>query len=219
MIMIYVGPKSKRYAVHEPLLTQYEWFRKEIIASSDVASPNSITLTAEDPKLFELLISWLYRKKLKAISITDEKMSKEEAALYVDLYLRASVWDIAELQNAIMDRLRARQARSNVLPPRSFEQIFESLNPQSPLRSYIRDRFAHLAVKLSEDRSGQDPIAPSPAVTLKTELYSLGDSNWAFLVDFCVAYFQRLAKSDHSDPDKKTGCVYHNHKAGEGCRL
>ena len=220
MIMVYVGPKAKRYSVHEALLTRYEWFRKQILGASNDAGQDSITLRAEDPKAFELLISWLYRKNLKAISTTDEKIFKEEAALHVDLYLRASVWDIFELQNAIMDQLRARQAHSNVLSLQLIKQLFEGTKRHSPIRFYLVDKFCYLVTKLNEDRSRLDPIDISLAPILKPEHHSLlDDGSRAFVTAFYGFLDQRYAKSKIRDPDKKTGCVYHKHMEGERCGL
>ena len=224
MITVYVGPKSKRYAIHEPLLAQYEWFRKEINASSDAASPDSITLIAEDPKIIELLITWLYRKTLKAISTIDENVAKEEATAYVDLYLRACAWEIRELQNSIMDRLRARQVHSNVLSTHSITKIYLSQKPwsleaRSALLSYTDAKFVYLVIKLNEDRSRLYPIDASPALILKPELHSLlDDGDRAFVEDYVGAIFQ-LYTSPISNPDKRTGCHYHKHKEGEACGL
>ena len=221
-ITVYVGPQSKRYKVHEALLSRYDWFRKRILRPSNVASYCSIALRAEDPKVFELLISWLYRKKLKAISTTDEKISKEEAALYVDLYFRALVWDIVELQNEIMDRLRARQAHSNVLSTHSMTKIHSSMrsSAQSSLLLYLDHKIIYLFTKLDNDRSRLDPIDATPAMILKPELHSLMvDGDRALMEDYLKVFFRSFKKPDLSDPDKKTGCVYHKHKEGEECRL
>ena len=218
-IKVYVGEKAKRYSVHEALLTRYEWFRKQILSASNVATQGSITLRAEDPKVFELLISWLYRKKLKAISTTDENIYREEAALYVDLYLRASEWDIVELQNTVMDRLRARKAPFNLYSPRFVNQIYESTNPQSPLRSYIVDNFLYKARSLHEDTSLPGPIVATPAQMLKPKLTTLLILNRSFMVDCCETLFQLCTKSEIRDPDAQTGCQYHKHKEGEQCGL
>ena len=52
-VSVFVGPKAKRYAVHEPLPTQYGWLRKIIHGSGDLASQGSIALHAEDLKVIE----------------------------------------------------------------------------------------------------------------------------------------------------------------------
>ena len=221
-ITVYVGSQAKRYSVHEALLTRYEWFRKQILRPSNGESQGSVTLRAEDPKVFELLISWLYRKKLKAISTTDEKISREEVALYVDLYLRARVWDIAELQNAITDRLRARQAHSNVLCTHLISKIHSSSSKKAmpSLFSYTKDKFHYLVTKLYNDRSRLEPIDTTPAMILKPELHSLlTDRDRAFLEYYVQFVLHYGTVSNDSDPDKTTGCAYHQHKEGEECRL
>lgn len=220
IIMVYVGPKAKRYIVHEALLTRYEWFRKQILGPSDLASQGSITLHEEDPKVFELLISWLYRKKLKAISNTDEKLFNKEAELYVDLYLRASTWEIVELQNAVMDGLSAWQAGSSLCTAELIEKVFVNTGPQSPLRSYIVDNYIYQMKQLHEDKSPSDPIDATGALMLKPSLnIPLEFEFQAFVLHCCDTLFQLCTKSKIHDPDKKTGCHYHKHNEGEACGL
>ena len=146
-VSVYVGRKNKRYSVHEALLTQYAWFRACLRGYS-----NAIWLTSEDPQVFELLIGWLYRKKLNAISTTDEEIAMEEVKSYVNLYLRACDWEIDELQNALMDRLRTRRTCEYGYFPRTMiKTIYEKTKEQSPLRSYIVDNFIYNGIAWDED--------------------------------------------------------------------
>lgn len=207
LIRVYVGPESKRYTVRKGLLTQYSWFSKEILYSgSENASQGSINLITERPEVFDLLIPWLYHKTFKAISATDEEVAEEQATLYVDLYLRACVWQMPELQNVVMDRLRARQNCVHELFPRKLiNKIYQKTEPQSPLRTYVVDSFIHQSVDWSKDR-------------VKHVLKTLSDADGQeFVLDFGAAMFQLRAKSKIRDPDRKTGCMYHTHKEGEKC--
>lgn len=219
-ISLYVGPKHKRYTVHKDLLTQYEWFRKRICDTSHAASQGFITLRKEDPKVFELLINWLYRNKLNAISAPDG-LAEEEATLYVDLYLRACVWKIHKLQNALVDRLRVRQTCVYGYFPRMLiHKIYEKTEPQSPLRSYIVDSFLYKSVEWNEARGLADPIDKNFILTRKRALKNQLDAgNEDFVLDCSEALFQLCAKSKIRNPDRKTGCVYHTHGEGEGCGL
>lgn len=208
-IRVYVGPKAKRYSVHEALLTRYGWFREKIYDSSDVSSQGSITLHTEDPKVFELLISWLYRKRLKAISTTDAKVAREEVTLYVDLYLRACVWEMHELQNALMDRLKAGPTCAyGFLPLALIKKIYQNTAPQSPLRSYIVDSFIYRGVKGDEDAEFADLSDTCKKFNHRLALnIQLKAGNHDFVLDCYEALLQLCAKSSVRDSDRRPGYV------------
>lgn len=215
VIKVYVGPKRKRYSVHKALLTQYEWFRNKILYGSLIFR-DSIDLLAEDPKVFELLIGWLYRNYLNAISTTDEEVAEKEVALSVDLYLRACEWDMPELQNALMDRMKLRTTCVHGFFPRKLiKTIYESTESLSPLRSYIVDSFIYKGIQWDEDAEIEDPIYENFFLTRKSVLRTQLDAgNQEFVLDCYEALFQLCAKSEIRDPDRRTGCVYHAHKRG-----
>lgn len=194
VIKVYVGPKRKRYCVHKALLIQYKWFSKRINYFT-VTFP--LYLPAEDPKVFELLIGWLYRKNLNAISTTDEEVAKEEVALSVDLYLRACKWKMPELQNALMDRMRVRTTCVHGFFPRKLiKTIYESTESLSPLRSYIVDSFIYKGTQWDEDAEIEDPIDEHFFLTRKSALRTQLDAgNQEFVLDCYEALFQLCAKS------------------------
>ena len=219
-IDIYVGEKAKRYTIHKGLLTQYEWFRKEIFYyGNDTGSRKCISLRTEEPKVFELLICWLYRKKLNAIS-DNEFFAKKEAKLYVELYLKACVWEIHELQNALMDQLRFRRTcELGYFPRHTIGRVYTWTSSQSPLRSYIVDSFIYKGIEWNEDGGIKDPIDTDFILTRQRALKNQLDAgNQEFVLDCYEALFQLCAKSKIRDPDRRTGCVYHTHKEGEKCR-
>ncbi len=213
-IEVYVGPKSKRYGVHKALLTQHEWFSKKIPSHA-----SHLDLPAEDPKVFELLISWLYRKILKAICTTDEKVAEEEAILYINTYLRACEWEMQGLQNALMDRMRVRTTCTQVKFSKDLiKSIYRTTQPLSPLRSYMVDTFIYECVEWDVNGTLIDPNHPSFVLTRKIALkIQLNAGNQEFVLDCYEALFQLCAKSKIPDPACKTGCVYHTHKEGEMC--
>lgn len=228
MIIVEVGPKRKRYHVHKALLTRYEWFSKRIsyytsVPAEDPAdkavSRSYISVPAEDPKVFELLISWLYRKSLKAISTADEEVAMEEAELSVRMYLRACEWDMHELQNALIDRVRVRTTCVyGCFPQQLIKTIYEKTEPTSPLRSYIVDSFIYKGIEWDEEANIEAPIAGDDLLTRKSALKTQLDAgNQTFVLDCYEALFQLCAKSKIRDPDRRTGCVYHTHEEGEEC--
>ena len=219
MIKVYVGRKSKRYAVHKTLLTKHKWFREKIFYRYSDLSRDSINLCEEDPQVFELLITWLYGRKLKKISTTDEDLAKKEAALYINAYLSACEWAIYDLQNALMDRLRVRQTcEYGYFPQQAIKYIYANTESDSPLRSYIVDSFIHKGIEWNGNLP--DLINSNVALTRTRALQKQLDAgNQAFALDCYEALFQLCAKSKIRDPDKKTGCVYHKHMEGEHCRL
>ena len=220
MIKLYVGPKGKQYSVHVTLLTEYEWFRKKIFPYGDnSASRYSISLVKEDPEAFELLLIWLYRKTLKAISTTDEEVAQREAALYISLYLRAGDWKILELQDALIDELRLRKTCEHGFFPRKLiKKIYERTKSPSPLRSYIVDSFLHKGIKWNERARLTDPVTARLNLTRKRALKNQLDAgNQDFVLDCYEALFQLCARSKIRDPDRRTGCVYHRHVEAGKC--
>ena len=182
-----------------------------------------MNLPEEDPKIFELLINWLYRRNLKAIS-TDpdsEEVAKEEAALYVDLYTRACVWEIRDLQNELIDRLRLRETcEYGFFPPHLISKIYKSTSIQSPLRSYVVDSFIFKGVGWNASAKIPDLDNVSHTLTRRRALKKQWDAgNQVFALDCYEALFQLCDKSNIHDPDRKIGCVYHTHKGGEKCKM
>ena len=226
-IRVYVGPKRKRYTVHKALLTQHEYFSEKIYHSAAKTSSRScIDLLEEDPRVFELLISWLYRKTVKAISTDDEEIAKKEVGVYICLYFKACIWDMHELQNALMDRIRARPTcELGYFPPRLIKLIYDVIKifcgdtkPLCPLRSYIVDSFIYKGMKWNEGNGPTDPHDGDCILTRKRALKAQMDAgNHEFVLDCYEALFQLCAKSKIRDPDRKTGCLYHKHKEGERC--
>ena len=217
MIRVYVGPKRKRYSVHKALLAQHDWFRSRIYYFDSDLSRDHINLDLEDPEVFELLISWLYRKNLMAISTTNEKVAKKEATIYLNLYLRACEWDMHELQNALMDRVRVRTTcEYGFFPRKLVDKIYKSTSPASPLRSYIVDSFIFKGVRWDEARGLVDLEDPASILTRKRALKrQLDAGNQEFVLECYEALFKLCAKSRIRDPDRKTGCVYHSHVAAD----
>ena len=219
-IRAYVGPKSKCYNVHKALLTQYEWFSKKIYYSDlKLASRRFINLPTVDPKVFELLISWLYRRTLNPISTADEDVAKEEVALYIYLYLKACDWNMLELQNALLDQIRVRPTcEYGFFPRKLINTIYNRTQPLSPLRSYVVDSFIHKGIEWNEEGDLEDPTDPEYTWTRKRALkVQLEAGNREFVLDCYEALFQLCAKSKIRDPDRKTGCVYHKHESGGKC--
>lgn len=139
--------------------------------------------------------------------------------LYAALYISAGEWEIHDLQNALMDRLRARQTCVYGYFPRDFiHKIYQKTEPQSPLRSYIVDSFLYKSVKWNEARELEDPVNANFILTRKRALKNQLDAgNQDFVLDCYEALFQLCAKSKIRDPDRKICCVYHVHGEGEGC--
>ena len=168
--------------------------------------------------MFELLIKWLYCKRFQAISTTDEMIAKQEATTCIRLYLRACTWGMSELRNALMDRLKVRETCEDGYFPRTLiKEIYENTGPHSPLRSYIVDSFIHKGIEWDEDALA-DPAISKYLLTRKTALKKQMDAgNQDFVLDCYEALFQLCPKSKIRNPDRKTGCVYHEHEGGLTC--
>ena len=219
-VKAYVGPKRKCYTVHKALLTRYNLFRDQINKSaSSLESRDSIFLSEEDPKAFELLISWLYRKSLKAISTIDEGIAGAEGSVYVELYLRACQWGMLDLQIALIDQLRFRGiSECGFFPPKLIGTIYAKLEPHSPLRLYIVDSFVYKGVQWEKNEMIPDPTDIDQLLTRKRALKTQLDAgNQEFVLDCYEAMFQLCTKSNIRDPDLKAGCIYHTHEDGKLC--
>ncbi|CAF9938559.1 hypothetical protein IMSHALPRED_000846 [Imshaugia aleurites] len=179
--------------------------------TGDMIKSSFLNLPAEDPKVFELLISWLYRKTLNAISTIDEEVAKEEVALYIDLYLRACEWKMEELQNALMDRVRVRTTCEHGYFPR----------------------------KLIKKNLRENNIAVTSPLLHRQQLHPQGASNGnghGIETRQCLLKLQLDAgqprlrarllrkrcssaapKSKIRNPDRRSRCVYHKHGDGGKC--
>ncbi len=211
-IKVYVGPETKCYSVHKALLAQCKWFHNKIYDLADeTVGRDQLELPAEDPKVFELLMTWLYRKNLEAHYI-DERAAEEDNGLYICLYFRACVWEMQDLQNALMDRLKCRLGDiDDIFLPECVASIYENTDLQSPLRSCLVDSFIYEGIEWTEDG---DPTLSRKAA-LKRQLDA---GNQAFVLDCYEALFKLCKRSRIRHPERKTGCVYHRHEDGKMCR-
>jgi hypothetical protein len=60
VISLIVGPEQKKWAVHEKILVEHSTFFAEYFQSEDGRGRDELNLPHEDPKLFALLVRWLY---------------------------------------------------------------------------------------------------------------------------------------------------------------
>ena len=88
------------------------------------------------------------------------------------------------------------------------EQVYERTPTDSPLRQYLVENFLHLYM----DKKLEEHVAKKAMLSrMKTENGS------AFVLDLFEAI--RLRKGKWRDPDKGTGCNFHDHDDGEECEM
>ena len=141
----------------------------------------------------------------------DEDAAQDQAQNYIDLYLRAETWAIPELQNTIIDRLRARTTCALGWFPRTvIKKIYAGTTAGYTLRCYVVDSFISKSYFWNDDfeKGGR-------AAQLKLQL---DYGNQVFVLECYEAIFKAAAKSKIRNPDKRVGCAYHKHKGGKKCK-
>lgn len=209
IITLYVGPKHKRYQIHVDLLRCSAYFEAKIYPHSHTPSApsNDVSLPDLEPTIFELLITWLYRRTIPAISTDDEDLAQAQARNYIGLYLSAGKWDLPGLQNSIIDLLRARPTCDLGWFPRSLvKKIYVNTNIGSPLRSYVVDTF--IAKSYYWDESQRQIMVSE----------HLGYGNGRFVVECYEAVMGIVARNKIRDPNRKGACLYHVHEKGKKCK-
>ena len=232
MVNVYVEANSKCYHLHRELLrSASDFFRRHFTKrQSPGANPEKdYTLAGIDPVAFELFITWLYQRTVDAIprrhlarrkaphvligSTTDDDKEPDDydyySGPYYGLYFLSEEWEIPQVKNLVMDRIREyNKATDTVCTPSQIEEIYMHTPANSPLRQYVVEQFLFLNSLQSVDE-------PSPkfkeCVRVKAE---------DFLLDVfkAVRGIKRNALP-YADPDKKSRCTFHDHEheGGKKC--
>lgn len=213
LVIVYVGPKRKRFRIHRDLLASAsEFFRQKVKPYHDLRrGPFLIYLADYDPIVFELFVNWLYRKTLPALDEHSEVRAKEQVGHYITLYLMAESWSIAPLKNLIIDTIKARQTCNNGwFPTDLIKRIYAATPKGSPFRRYIVDYFLF---KTSTSVWGEAELAKA----LKKQVDA---GNVEFLLECYEGLFLMAYKSKmrNRDPGRRGRCFYHEHGVGVSCR-
>ncbi|KAL8857304.1 MAG: hypothetical protein Q9178_006070 [Gyalolechia marmorata] len=101
------------------------------------ARSNTINLRADDPKVFEIFVNWLYGVNLEL----DSDQSKD-ISLLLNLWIFGDKIQVADFQNAAIEWLRyATSERPRVFRLKDIETAFENSAEGSPIRKLIVDQY------------------------------------------------------------------------------
>ena len=205
-ITVYVGKERTRFTL----------LRKQvqpILSHMEVGFSNKYFLPDVDTKTFRIFKHWLYKKTLDELDPDAEDKAKEKMLEYLELYFRATEWEIHDLANDIMDRFRGRfQCEDGYFPAFLIKKIYDNTGPGEPLRRYIVDNFLFKSSDWHPDDL-QDSFS-----------HHAEKGNTDFLLD-CYRGALALAKKKILDPFLDTRdsecevseCEYHFHEVGTEC--
>ncbi|KAK3683512.1 hypothetical protein B0T22DRAFT_249622 [Podospora appendiculata] len=153
IVTVAIGPEMKKWAVHEKLLSSKSVYFDRVFNGDDEADPSDeLHLPYEDPKLFGLLIRWLYGTAFATSGGTrifrfappDEK--ENTVRDYLGLYMLGAKLSIAGVRNAAIDALYAHYAEpleaNSELAPRcpdlaDVKYVFDNTDEHSQLRRLL----------------------------------------------------------------------------------
>ncbi len=211
IITIYVGHEKELYNVHAGILSQYPSLEMEVYSNADFL--NAFHLADCRPDVFGAVMDWVYRKTLTAISTTDKKEAIRQARLYSFLYVYVEELDMQDLQNYIMDILRARPTCVLAwFPTDVISNVHDYISSDSPLRAYIVDLFVFKSCGWAR---GNAANGGRIGMVMKAQMEA-GNH------DFVANCYEKLAdlvqKPKPKNPNRKARCLYHLHANGKKCK-
>ena len=127
--------------------------------------PVQITFDDIKPNAFNHAILWFYRNTLSEIDVNNEEDAKRPGVSYAHLYRWAGKWDVHELQNRIMDRIRERPTRRlGWFPPKLVELVYDA-NCNNNFTGYLIDNWLYKSTKrdyAEHAEHTQDQMADNP---------------------------------------------------------
>jgi hypothetical protein len=118
IVTVYVGPKRKRFYLHRNLICERSVFMEKCLAKNRFSEgdKNELYLPEDDPKAFSIVVDWIYRGRLPSM------VPGAGGFDVIDLssaYCMADKFGMEELQNGIMDSVRASHRVINQHHPHS----------------------------------------------------------------------------------------------------
>ena len=117
IVDVFVGPKRKKYSIHENRLIKCcRFFEEELSNTGLEDSRKTIYLADDDAEVFELFASWLYKGKVTPINANmkykegSSGFVKDHVSTidpYFELYFMAEGRGLVALKNHTMDLLQA----------------------------------------------------------------------------------------------------------------
>ena len=212
-IIVYVGNEQTPFTLSKKQL-------EPILSHMELEGYKYHHLPDVNKKTFRIFERWLRKKTLDKLDPDVDDKAKERMLEYLELYFKATEWEIYDLANDIMDRFRERyQCEDGYFPAFLIKKIYDNTQPGAPLRRYIVDNFLFKSEAWPPDYV-QDWFD-----------HHAEKGNTDFLLD-CYQAALALAKDNILDPsfhnrdckcedpvhfDCDFECEYHVHQEDEEC--
>ncbi|KAJ9604098.1 hypothetical protein H2200_011621 [Cladophialophora chaetospira] len=207
IIIVNVGKEKIRHVLHESILIQCPFFKKCLESGMREQHEKVINLPADDPEIFSIIVEWLYTNNLRPG--LDPRVSPRG-------YIAAEKYGIHELQNVLMDCIRAKLCDNQTLSPRWVTTVWDTTLKGSKLRDLGLD---HLHYCLATRPQSYQAPSDLPDLALALE-YPRHMETFMADPERGLALMFRFAEKGISklqNPAKVVGCVYHVHEDGEKC--
>ncbi|KAI9710703.1 MAG: hypothetical protein M1820_002536 [Bogoriella megaspora] len=199
-LILKAGLNLKPFKIHTKELTTASPFFASLICGPPIPpSQDSLNFPDLEERSMYLFTRWIYGGTLSGP--TDFQSMQN----YMGLYVLALRFDVAALQNEVVDRIRNYYRRENLTaPPYRLEYIYENTDQPCALREFFTETAAYRV--LCEPTKGGLADATAGVVAEGGDL----------AVDFVNA-LAKMHWNDVEDVRRGNGCRFHVHEDGERC--
>ncbi|TGO33423.1 hypothetical protein BHYA_0247g00130 [Botrytis hyacinthi] len=195
MVDIHVGrgKEKKLFRVHKKrICTQSSYFKECFKSGKKVTK-----LPFRSPKLFDMIIEWVYIGNLDSIEDTTP-----HSTMY-SLYQLAEFIELPTAMDRIMDLIRSRNYEKDFyIGARSVEDIYNNTCLNSQLRAYAIELFVY---NLRGDTDEEDEVISNHAVSSLLKVAGFTDD------------FIRLSREITIEDPRRSGCHFHVHGEDDFC--
>lgn len=135
IVDIYVGPENTHWPLHEKLLCHYSSVLADKFYNEDTparGNNKSFGLPEEEDCTFEMLVSWLYSRRL------DPPAEEKEIGPLLDLYLLSEKLEMEKLSNDIVEVVRQFYHEENAYPGlRRVQYIYSNTDEDNSMREMM----------------------------------------------------------------------------------
>lgn len=206
IVTVYVGVKRKRFYLHRELICQRSPFMEKCLKKGrfDEGYKNELYLPEDDTKAFSIIVDWIYRTKLPLRTDAAFDLSDMSSA-----YCMADKFGMEELQNSIMDSIRAsfgrRETEACKTPNFSALALTHLTGPhKSPLKRFYVEHLVHHMMK--HPKWYHDLKRNDSARMDLEELFKMSD-----LVFYIMKKVWQFTAEPWKDPALWDKCCYHVH--------
>ncbi len=138
VVNVYVGKTQTHQRLHQDLVCDHSAFFKAAFHGGFRESQiGGLYLPADNEDTFDVLVEWLYTKRLDDDQLTDWTLC--------DLYLQSDKFQIAKLQCLAMEAVRENFRLYQQAPTCGLvRRVFENTQESDPLRRYLTDVVAFM---------------------------------------------------------------------------